>query len=327
MPSLYLQIGKIYLRTHRFDDAERAFSKALEIDPQFASAHHGLGVSYLRRGRYEEAAEEMLNAIGLQYYFPLAHYHLGEALMNLGHNEQSAEAFEVCCALMPGNRRAHLWLIKLYEEKLSQPEKAEEHRRFIAEKIKGTITIVSGLPRSGTSMMMQMLDAGGASILTDKVRQPDTSNPRGYYEYEKVKKMMTDVSWIEEANGKVIKVVAPLLQNLPNKYDYKIIFMKRDMPEILRSQQIMLGQKANVEKQAYPIVLAEAFNKQLEKSEAMFKRMPNVEVLYVDYASAIENPEETAETVAEFLGEDLDINKMVEAVDKNLYRNKSGVTA
>jgi hypothetical protein len=228
---------------------------------------------------------------------------------------------------MPGNRRAHLWLIKLYEDKLNQPEKAEEHRRFIAEKIKGTITIVSGLPRSGTSMMMQMLDAGGASILTDKVRQADQNNPRGYYEYEKVKKMMTDVSWIEEANGKIIKVVAPLLQNLPNKYDYKIIFMRRDMPEILRSQQIMLGQKATVEKQAYPIVLAEAFNKQLEKAEAMFKRMPNAEVLYVDYASAIENSEETAETVAEFLGEDLDIGKMVEAVDETLYRNKSGVTA
>jgi len=248
-------------------------------------------------------------------------------LMNLGHDEQAAEAFEVCCALMPGNRRAHLWLIKLYEEKLNKPEKAEEHRRFVAEKIKGTITIVSGLPRSGTSMMMQMLDAGGANILTDKVRQADNNNPKGYYEYEKVKKLLTDATWLEEANGKVVKIITPLLHNLPSKYDYKIIFMRREMPEILRSQQIMLGQKATVEKNAYPIVLAEAFNKHLEKAEAMFKRMPNAEVLYVDYSSVVENPEEIAETVTEFLGEELDITKMTAAVDKSLYRNKTGVTA
>jgi len=327
MPSLFLQIGKIYLRTQRYDDAQRAFLKALEIDPQYAAAHHGLAVSYLRKGEYEEAAESALNAIGLQYYFPLAHYHLGEALMNLGHNEQAADAFEVCCALMPGNRRAHLWLIKLYEEKLNRPQKAEEHRRFISERIKGTITIVSGLPRSGTSMMMQMLDAGGASILTDKIRQPDENNPRGYFEFEKVKKLMTESAWLEEANGKVVKIIAPLLQNLPNKFDYKIIFMRRDMAEILRSQQIMLGQKANADKQAYPIVLADAFNKQLERTEALFKRMPNAEVLYVDYTAVIENPEEIAETVAEFLGEDLDVKKMTDVVDKSLYRNKSKVTA
>ena len=325
MPSLFLQIGKIYLRTHHYDDAERAFRNALGIDGQLAAAHHGLGVSFLRRKQYEEAAEEMLNAIGLQYYFPLAHYHLGESLMNLGHSEQAVEAFEVCCALMPGNRRAHLWLIKLYEEKLNQPQKAEEHRRFVNERIKGTITIVSGLPRSGTSMMMQMLDAGGAEILTDKVRQPDDNNPKGYYEFEKTKKLLTDVSWLEEANGKVVKIVAPLLNNLPNKYDYKIIFMRRDMAEILRSQQIMLGQKATAEKQAYPIVLAEAFNKQLEKAEAMFQRMPHAEVLYVDYASVVDNPLEVAEAVSEFLGEDLDLEKMAAAVDKSLYRNKTTV--
>ena len=242
--------------------------------------------------------------------------------MNLEDYEKSAEAFEVCCTLMPGNRRAHLWLIQLYEEKLQQPQKAEEHRRFVAEKIKGTITIVSGLPRSGTSMMMQMLAAGGVEILTDKIRQPDDNNPRGYYEYEKVKKLMTDATWLDEANGKAVKIIAPLLSNLANKFDYKIIFMQRDMAEILRSQQIMLGKKSETNQQAYPIVLAEAFKKQLEKAEAQIKRMPNAEVLYIDYSSVVENPLEIAESVAEFLGEELDTQKMAEVVDKQLYRNK-----
>ena len=209
------------------------------------------------------------------------------------------------------------------EIRAAEPEKAEEHRTFIAEKIKGTITIVSGLPRSGTSMMMQMLDAAGIEILTDQIRTPDDNNPRGYYEYEKVKKIMTDSSWLDEANGKTVKIIAPLLMNLPNKFDYKIIFMQRDMAEVLRSQQIMLGKKSETSKQAYPIVLAEAFKKQVEKAEALFKRMPNVEVLYVDYATVVANPLEIAENIAEFLGEDLDTSRMAEAVDKSLYRNKT----
>src|SRR5262249_38327298 len=158
-----------------------------------------------------------LNAIGLSYYYPIAHFHLGEALMNLEEYERAADAFEVCCALSPGNRKSHLWLIKLYEEKLHDPEKAAQHRKFIQERIKGTITIVTGLPRSGTSMMMQMLKAGGVEILTDEVRTADTNNPKGYYEFEKVKKMMTDVSWLNEATGKAVKIVAPLISYLPPK--------------------------------------------------------------------------------------------------------------
>lgn len=321
MPSLHIQIGKIYLRIQQFDDAQRSFMRALEIDPQQASAHDGLAAVYLHKGLYEEAAEEALNTIGLQYYYPLAHYHLGEALMKLENYEQSAQAFEVCCNLTPGNRKAHQWLIHLYNEKLNQPEKAEEHRQFVADKILGTITIVTGLPRTGTSMMMQMLDAGGVEILTDKVRTPDDNNPKGYYEYEKTKKMMTDSKWIGEAQGKAVKIIAPLLFNLSPKYEYKIIFMKRDMAEVLRSQQIMIGKKSQAD--AYPIVLAEAFKKHVEKAEALIERMPNTEVLYVDYTAAIEKPRDVAETIAEFLGEDLDIEKMVKAVDEKLYRNKA----
>ncbi|MCS6917021.1 MAG: alkaline phosphatase family protein [Chitinophagales bacterium] len=318
LPLVHTQIGRMYLRTHRNDDALQAFLMALEIDPNLPAAHHGLSVVYLRQGRYEEAAEEALNAIGLQYHMPQAHYCLGEALMHLQIYDRAAEAFEVCCSMMPGNRKAHLWLIELYEKHLNQTERAQAHRQFIAERIKGTITIVSGLPRSGTSMMMQMLAAAGLPLLTDEQRKPDASNPRGYFEYEKTKRLLTDASWLHEAVGKVVKIVAPLLVNLPPKYDYRILFMKRDLGEILRSQQIMLGKDPT----NYPLALAEAFAKQLEKCEAMFRRMPNVEVLYVSYADAVANPLETAETVAAFLHEDLDVEKMAAAVDKSLYRNQ-----
>ncbi len=322
MSQLHVQIGRIYLRSQHLPEAERAFLKALSIDAQNANAHQGLGGVYLRQGKFEEAAESALNAIGLLYYYPVAHYNLAEALMNLGEYEKAAEAFEVCCAISPGNRKAHLWLIKLYEERLGQPEKASEHRKFIQERIKGVITIVSGLPRSGTSMMMQMLKAGGAEIVTDDIRQADSNNPKGYWEYEKVKKMMSDVSWLDEANNKTLKIVAPLLSYLPAKYDYKIIFMQRDMAEVLKSQQVMLGRKSAVQQNAFPIVLSEAFSKQLEQSIAWIKRSPNVSALFVEYADAIERPEEVAENVAEFLSEDMDIAQMVASVDKSLYRNK-----
>ncbi|MBA3647667.1 MAG: alkaline phosphatase family protein [Chitinophagales bacterium] len=322
---LHVQIGRIYLKSQQYEAAERAFIKALSIDSQQANAHHGLALTYLRQEKFEEAAEECLNAIGLSYYYPIAHFHLGEALMNLEEYERAADAFEVCCAIAPGNRKAHLWLIKLYEEKLNNNSKAEEHRKFINERIKGTITVVTGLPRSGTSMMMQMLEAGGEEILTDKIRTPDENNPKGYWEFEKVKKVMTDVSWLDEATGKVVKIVAPLLSYLPPKYDYKIIFMQRDMAEILRSQQIMLGKKTEIRKNAYPIVLSEAFKKQLEQAEAWLKRSPNAELLYVDYTSVIDNPSESAENVAEFLGAELNIQAMTEVVDIALYRNRASV--
>jgi tetratricopeptide (TPR) repeat protein len=322
MAQLHLQIGNMYLRSNKLADAERAFQKCLSIDAQQSQAHHGLAIVYLRQRNFEAAAEEALNAIGLMYHFPLAHYHLAEALMNLQEYESAAHAFEVCCAMAPGYRKAHLWLIKLYDEKLNQPAKAEEHRRFISEKIKGTITVVTGLPRSGTSMMMQMLAASSFPVLMDEVRKADENNPKGYFELEKAKKMMTDVSWLNQAVGKAVKIIAPLLTFLPAKYDYKIIFMRREMDEVLRSQQIMLGKKAQLEKHAYPMALAEAFKKQLQQAEAWISRSPNVEVLHVDYADAIENAEEVAENVSAFLGESLDIEAMVASVDKNLYRNK-----
>ncbi len=312
------QIGRMYLRTHRNDDAHKAFARALEIDAHNAAAHHGLAMVFLRQGRYEEAADSALNAIGLQYHMPQAHYCLGEALMHLGLYEKAAEAFEVCCVMTPGNRKAHLWLIDLYENKLNQPQRAAEHRTFMEQRIQGTITIVSGLPRSGTSLMMQMLHAGGMPVLIDDKRQPDTHNPRGYMEYEKTKRLLTDGSWLGEAVGKVVKIVAPLLVNLPTRYTYKIIFMLRDMGEIMRSQQVMLGK----DPETYPMGLAEAFAQQLQKCEHMLKRMPQCRVLYMQYTDVINQPYEAAERVAAFLEEDLDIEAMSRAVDASLYRNR-----
>ena len=102
------------------------------------------------------------------------------------------------------------------------------------------ITIVSGLPRSGTSMMMKMLEAGGMQVLTDHIRTADEDNPKGYYEFERVKQIEHDQAWLPDAQGKVVKMISALLKHLPSSYTYKVIFMRRNIDEILASQKQML---------------------------------------------------------------------------------------
>ena len=322
-PNLHLQIANTYFKIKKLDLALGAYNKAFEIDPDNPTVHHGIGVCYLRLDRYEEAIDELLTAVGFIHLFPAAHYHLGEALLKNGNYEMAEQAFLVSLAQSPGNRRAHQWIAKLYKEHLVTPEKAIYHEEFIKNNIKGTITIVSGLPRSGTSMMMQMLNAAGLDVLTDNVRQNDDSNPKGYLELEKVKKLHLDNSWLKEADGKLIKVVAPLVMNLSNDYNYKIIFMLRDMDEMIRSQQKMLGKSEDVIKSSYPVSLIEAFKKQLEKADIWLKSMPNVSYMYVNYTDVINSPEEQIENLNSFFDNELDTDKMLGQVDPSLYRNKS----
>lgn len=318
LPGLHLQIGNVYNKMKRWSDAERAFKRTLEIDVNNAHAYHGLSVAYLRQYRYAEAADMALDAIALLHYFPEAHYHLGEILFHMKDYARAAQAFEVSVTMMPGYKKAHQWLIRIYEDELNDPLKAAASRQFIDERIKGTVTIVSGLPRSGTSMMMQMLEAGGMPLLADGLRQEDENNPKGYLEFEPVKKMAQDQSWLPEANGKAVKIISHFLQHLPNTYNYKIIFMQRELSEVLQSQQKMLGKNPN----NYPASLADTFQKQLAKTESWLNGQPNIDVMYINYRDIIEQSEEQAENLLAFLGTELDLEKMKSVIDKNLYRNK-----
>lgn len=322
MPGLHVQIGQVYTRMRRWEDAERAFIRALAIDSENARAHHGLAFASLRQGKLETAIDEALTAVALLHQFPAAHYHLGEALMQAGDYVNAVKAFSVCLGMTPGNRRAHLWLADIYENHLGNPAKANEHRAFVQERIHGTVTVVSGLPRSGTSMMMQMLQAAGMEVLTDGKRESDQHNPQGYIEDDRAKRLHTDNAWLKEATGKAVKIVAPLVMHLPAGYQYKIIFMERDMSEVLTSQQLMLGKVKDVENKTYPAALADAFTKQLEKTKAWFTAQPHVDVLFVRYADVVEHPEEQAENISDFLGKEFDTAKMAERVKTELYRNR-----
>ncbi len=185
------------------------------------------------------------------------------------------------------------------------------------------IVIVSGLPRSGTSMMMKMLEAGGIPPLTDKIRTADEDNPKGYYEFERVKKLdKGDTAWVADARGKSVKVISALLKYLPADYEYKVIFMRRRTEEILASQKQMLIRRGEPTDRVSDEELAEYFAKHLKAVEMWLQTQPNVDVLYISYNRVLENPLEPALEVNRFLGNRLDSQAMAAVVDPNLYRQK-----
>ena len=185
------------------------------------------------------------------------------------------------------------------------------------------VTVVSGLPRSGTSMMMKMLEAGGIPPITDNLRTADDDNPKGYYEFERVKKMPEgDKEWVPEALGKSVKVISALLEHLPAEYPYRVIFMRRKMDEILASQKQMLVRKNKPTDAVSDAKLAEMYARHLAKVEAWLNAQPNVAVLYLDYNTMLTSPQEHAEEVNEFLDERLAVEKMVGVIDPSLYRQR-----
>ena len=187
---------------------------------------------------------------------------------------------------------------------------------------KDTITIVSGLPRSGTSMMMKMLAAGGLELLTDNIRTADEDNPRGYFEFERVKQIEQDNTWLEYARSRVVKLISALLKHLPPSYQYKVVFMKRAMSEILASQRQMLIRRGEPADKVPDDKMAAMFNKHVAQVEAWLAEQPNIDVLYVNYNEVLKDPRSHAEQINSFLGGSLAVTDMIEVVDKALYRQQ-----
>lgn len=184
------------------------------------------------------------------------------------------------------------------------------------------VTVVSGLPRSGTSMMMKALEAGGMPVLIDGIRKPDRDNPKGYYEFEPVKKTKEDPSWLREAGGKVVKMVYRLLYDLPEGYRYRVVFMQRDMGEILKSQKAMLERTGQQGSNVGADKLAALFKKDLEEIFQWIERQSHFSKLLVSYNDMVRDPRPLCRRVNTFLGNCLDVDRMAGVVDASLYRNR-----
>jgi hypothetical protein len=182
------------------------------------------------------------------------------------------------------------------------------------------IVIVSGLPRSGTSLMMQMLHNGGIEAVTDNIRTADTDNPKGYYEFEQVKKIKQDASWLPQTRGKVFKMVSQLLYDLPSSESYRIVFMDRDLDETLSSQEKMLARLGGKSAPREP--MKQAYKTHLERLHDWLSHQDNMKLLRVSYNELLEQPATWSDRICQFLEGRTNRDRMVRTVDPSLYRNR-----
>ncbi|MDO8755229.1 MAG: sulfotransferase [Anaerolineales bacterium] len=188
---------------------------------------------------------------------------------------------------------------------------------------KKPVVVVSGLPRSGTSMMMKILAEGGLEVVSDAIRAADDDNPNGYFEFEHVKQMSAgDYAWVDGAGGKVVKVVSALLEYLPAHARYKIIFMEREIQEVLASQKKMLKRRDEQNRIADD-EMEKQFRAHLAAVKPWLARQPNMEVIYVRYDDLLTLPGPECRRIMEFLDLPLDLQKMQSVPDAKLYRNRT----
>jgi hypothetical protein len=185
------------------------------------------------------------------------------------------------------------------------------------------IIVVSGLPRSGTSLMMMMLDAAGIPPMQDHIREADTDNPKGYYEFERVKKLPEgDRKWVRNAKGKAVKVISMLLEHLPSKYSYDVIIMRREIGEILASQRKMLVRRGENPNKVSDGEMGDLFEKHFNQVMDWIRTKKNFRFVEVSYNKMLESPEGEIAKVNQFLGGNLDEKAMLAKIDTNLYRQR-----
>ncbi|MGA3202487.1 MAG: alkaline phosphatase family protein [Bryobacteraceae bacterium] len=345
-PGLLLQTADLYLRLCRWRDAREVYEKALAIDPDNAHAHLGLCRMALRRRKFSAAAHSALDALHRVHQDPEAHFLLGIALAGMNEYERAAEALRAAISFNPNFPEAHMRLAALLEKHLGDAESAREHRRLArqmrkrgttrrpAEKVEipaavspsptaplierippgeKPLIVVTGLPRSGTSMLMQMLAAGGMPVLSDGLRRADKNNPRGYLEFEPVKNLLKDSQWLFEGRGKVVKIVAPLLAALPPGLACRVILSERNLDEVLDSQERMLERRNQTPERRR--MLKDEYARTVDRVRAMLASRPATELLVIDHTHALSSPLVTAEKINQFLGGGLDVAKMAAAVE------------
>ncbi len=298
----------------------------------------------LRRRKFSVAAHSALDALQRVYHDPLAHFLLGLALAGMKEYERAAEAFRAAISFNPNFPEAHVRLAALLEKHLGDAESAREHRRLARRMrsrrshpsdlspltgvipchvlpdtpfttptemppLEESLIVVTGLPRSGTSMLMQMLAAGGMGVLSDGLREADEDNPRGYLEFEPVKNLLPgeitrDSKWLFEGRGRAIKIVAPLLAALPPDLACRVILSERDLDEVLDSQERMLVRR-NQPLAATPErrrMLKDEYARTLGRVKAMLARRPGTQLLVIEHSHAISDPLVTAEKVYQVSG-------------------------
>ncbi len=359
--------GLVLLKLERWSEAAESFHLALEHDPDDDAAWLGLARAFIRAGQFAEAAEYARNALGLNSARPLAAFTLGQALAAAEQPQEAAEAFRRALAIRPGFKAAQNALDRLQgkpyvadtlfpetDDPAPRRERSSAHladllsrRNELRTKAKPvssysppqktkppepgasgkTFTLVSGLPRSGTSLMMQMLVRGGLPPMTDGHRTADPHNPEGYFEWEAIRELPRNPDILLQAEGKVTKIVCPLLPHLPVQHRYEIVFMRRPAEQVAASQSKMRRALTAVgDDEAVP---PELLARHEEAILTALRQAPNIRLLEVDYPQLVAAPEATVVALTDFLGNAKlpDSRSMAGAVRPDLHREKGAASA
>lgn len=327
----HLGLAWALLHQDRLDEAADVALKAISLQFANPTAHYLLGTILHRMGRLQRAIEALRVCVAQNPNHVYAHQRLADIYeKRVGnpdaaaeHNLLAQQARRNITELSQGELDA---IIKTTEVTISDedvftppPTLPKEIQPALTE----SIVLVSGLPRSGTSMMMRMLGKGGLPLLVDRVRPADTHNPKGYFEYTPVMSVGRDASWVTQAKGKGVKVVAHLLMSMPRdkQYHYRVIFMERALPEVLASQQDLITDRGETGARLSPKKLEEVYRKQLSRIRRLIGvgRFP---ILYVDHRDCITDPAGVAARVNGFLDGTLNTQAMAAAVDPVLYRHR-----
>lgn len=328
-PDARIGLARAFLGLHQNQLALNEATAAVGMIYHHPIGHYLCGRALRRLKRYKRAIAEFKTAISQNSVFPQAHRHLAAVYDLVGrpklarhHRKLAKAAMERVQAFRSGSPLPKDTDIEL-DVILAEPIRIGDCWGLHAGKTPGpeTIVIVSGLPRSGTSMMMQMLSFGGLPVLTDGVRSADSDNPKGYFEYEPAKGSSGDNGWLNDAQGKVVKLVAQLLPGLPPGPDYRILFMERPLAEIVASQRVMIERLNRKGASLSDRRLAATYRRQIENVRKVLDRHGDrVSILGVDYHDALTNSPSVAARVNAFLGYACDQAAMQTAVDPALCR-------
>ncbi len=311
------RLARALLGLRQFAQAADEARIALNLRHYFPQAALVAGLALWQAGETAKAGQFLQRAITQNPVYPAAQAVmaaycrrvLGDADAAVKHRRLAREAARRIRSLEAGQRPEGVHR----DEFRASFDKAATSRPAAAAcpptaPLRETIVVVTGLPRSGTSMMMQMLAAGGLGVLTDSQREPDENNPRGYLEYEKVKSLHRDRSWLDEARGKAVKIVCPLLKHLPPPKpgrSYRIIVLHRPLEEVAASQRHMLDRLGKDGQRLTDAASLQIFRRQLLEMLTVLNRWKEsggLDVLDVHYHSALSNPRETANLLGWFLG-------------------------
>ncbi len=304
---LFLEIARALMISSQVAEAKAYFEKVLMLDSDNAVALSGRAQCNLELGYPAEALADLEKSLEQQFFQPNSHYLLAQAAHQLAFDEVAVKAVKICLQQAPKHQAAKALLIKM--EKLD-PKQTE------------AVIVVSGFPRSGTSMLMKMLRESGLSLHQDETREKDEHNPEGYFEYERVKNLGLKNDWLHEARGKVLKVVSPLLRYLPSSEIFTVIQIKRPLTEVIVSQEVMKGKRKEEVMKQFPFQMAMEMQQEEVRLENWLKMQPNMELLVVEYYDCIDNPTKVLEEITGFLKLPLDIEKGEKAINKKLHRNK-----